>query len=276
MPPDLQAILSTAAAQDLIALRGTGELLFSLSVEHLGRTARAEGDTPKPPSSVAILPMAGALTPRGSSGMEGFRNRLASAVGNSDVGAIVLDVNSPGGTVAGTAETADAVRRAAAQKPVIALADSLMASAAYWSCSGATQIWVTPSASVGSIGIMGMHLDVSKALETMGVTPTVITSTDSPFKAELSPFAPLSDDAKANVQAQADEEHGNFIRDVATGRKLNADKVRSDFGQGRTVSAQEAVRRGMADRVGTMADVLASLRTQAGGVRRRFSAAAFD
>lgn len=267
MPPELSALFSNAASAEILALLGTGERLFALDVEHIGWTARDNGAAAQAPSSIAVLPMHGSLSPRGSYGMEGFRSRLGSAAASPDVGAIVLDVNSPGGTVAGTAETAEAVRQAAAQKPVIAIADSLAASAAYWIGSQASQLWVTPSGYVGSVGVIGMHMDVSQALEKAGVKPTLITS--GQYKGELSPFAPLTDAARDNVQSQADQEHENFIRDVSQGRKVSTDTVRNTFGQGRTVSAQRAVDLGMADRVGTMSDVLNSLRTKSGSVRRR-------
>ncbi|MHB8283914.1 MAG: S49 family peptidase, partial [Caulobacteraceae bacterium] len=157
----------------------------------------------------------------------------------------------------------------AAVKPVIAFVDTLAASAAYWIASQASQIWMTPSGEVGSIGVRAMHADISKMLGDMGVNITEIASTDSPHKTEMSPFAPLSEDATNHIQARADAEHQNFIRAVAQGRKVSADRVRTDFGQGRTVGAQRAVELGMADRIGTLGDAINSLRTKSGTVRRR-------
>jgi ClpP class serine protease len=91
-----------------------------------------------------------------SPGMDAFRASLAQAAANPDVAAIVLDVNSPGGTYAGTPETANAVRAAAA-KPVIAVVDTLCASAAYFIASQAGEVVVTPSGEVGSIGVLAVH-----------------------------------------------------------------------------------------------------------------------
>ncbi len=265
---NLQALLTHAATSEALALVGTGERLFALDASRLGagagKTERTGG-----PSSIAILPLFGSIRPRGASGMEGFRARIASARDNPDVGAIVLDVDSPGGTVAGTSEAGQAVADAAAVKPVIAYVDTLAASAAYWIASQASQIWMTPSGEVGSIGVRAMHLDISKMMGDAGVAVTEITSTESPYKAEGSPFAPLSQDANDHIQALADREHGNFINAVARGRKVSADTVRSDFGKGRTIAADRAVQLGMADKIGSMSDLLGSLRTKSGTVRRR-------
>src|SRR5215467_6271108 len=130
--------------------------------------------------------------------MDGIRARLEAAAANPDVSAIVLDVDSPGGTVAGTPETAAAVRRAAEVKPVVAVANSLAASAAYWIASQASSLVVGPSADVGSIGVISAHIDRSKMLEDMGLRVTVVSA--GRYKAEGNPFAPLSDEAKANMQ----------------------------------------------------------------------------
>ncbi len=266
MPTDLSALLSSAAGAEMMALAATGERLFAVSAERLGRQARTEA-APVAPRSVAIVQMHGVLTPRGRGSMEDFCARLGATAANPDVGAIVLDVDSPGGTVARTMETANAVRAAAQVKPVVAIADTLMASAAYWIGAQASQLWVTPSGEVGSIGVRGMHFDISRALDKAGVTVSEFTS--GAYKGELSMFAPLSDAARAHVHAQADASHEDFIRAVAEGRKVSADRVRSDFGQGRVIGAAQAKALGMVDHVGTMADVLASLRIKTGAVRRR-------
>ena len=229
------------------------------------------------PTQVALLPLMGPLFPRGRSfgtfatSMESFRAQLAGAVANPDVGAIVIDVDSPGGTYAGTPETAAAVRAAAQVKPVTAVIDSLGASAAYFIASQAGQLVVSPSADVGSIGVLAVHLDFSQALENDGVRPTIVRSV--PFKAEGNLFEPLTAEAKAYLQADVDQAHDVFVRAVAEGRKVSQAKVRDEFGKGRTVSAAKAVELGMADRVGTMGDVLAGVRTKH-GFRRR-SALAF-
>ncbi len=268
MPLDMQALLANAATSQAMALIATGERLFALDASRLGAGVGKATDV-QTPGSIALVRLHGSVTPRGSSGMEGFRARLASARDNGDVGAVIVDTDSPGGTVAGTAEAGQAVADTAAVKPVIAFVDTLAASAAYWIASQASQIWMTPSGEVGSIGVRAMHADISKMLGDMGVNITEIASADSPHKTEMSPFSPLSEAAIAHIQSRADAEHTNFVNAVARGRKINADTVRSSFGQGRTVGAQRAVDLGMADKIGSLSDVVASLRTKTGAVRRR-------
>ncbi len=179
MPPDLQAFLENAATAQAMALIATGERLFALDASRLGAGAGKASDVAAP-SSIALLRLHGTVTPRGTSGMEGFRARLASARDNPEVGAAIIDTDSPGGTVAGSAEAAHAVADLAAVKPVIAFVDTLAASAAYWIASQASQIWMTPSGEVGSIGIRAMHADISKMLGDMGVNITEVASARQP------------------------------------------------------------------------------------------------
>lgn len=245
-----------------------GERLLAVDEERFPRESRS--GSVEAPRGVAIIGLQGALSNRG--GMATFRASLARAVANAEVGTIVLDVDSPGGTVAGTAETAAAVAAAADQKRVVAVADSLMASAAYWIGAQASELVVSPSAEVGSIGVLAVHMDLSKALEDFGIKTTIMRST--PFKAEGSPFEPLTEEARASIMGSVGEAHEDFIRAVAAGRGVSLTKVREDFGQGRVVSAQKAVQVGMADRVATMNDVLAGLMSGSRKPRRR-SALAF-
>lgn len=262
------ALMETPLGRDLYAIAMTGERLLALDTSLLGRESRA-GDAVAAPSTVQVIRMHGVIMPRGDSGAEGYVRKINAAAANPDIGAIVLDINSPGGAVYGTSETADAVAAAKQQKPVYAIADPMAASALYWIASQASQFWVTPSGEVGSIGVKAMHLDISKALADAGVGITEITA--GQYKGERSMFAPLSDEAKAQLQADADREHGNFINAVARGRGVSRDTVADTFGQGRMIDANRAVKLGMADRVGTMSDLMSSLRTKTGAVRRRAS-----
>ncbi len=268
MPIDLQDLLATAAARELMAIVAGGEWLLALDADHLGRAARV-GDGPSAPASVGVLKLHGAITPRGSYGMEGWVSKLNSLAANPDVAAIVIDGDTPGGTVAGTQEAADAVKAATKVKPVYAIADTLSASAGYWIMSQASQFWATPSAEVGSIGAMGLHVSIAKALEDAGIKATIVKS--SKFKAERSPLGELSPEAQSYLQSSVDEAHSAFVKAVAEGRKVSRDKVANDFGQGRVMSAPAALKAGMIDHIGTMSDLMASLRTKTGTVRRRAS-----
>lgn len=269
------------AAVALIGVLAGYDPALALCEEHLARfavmAARAGDAEPTRQGRVAVLPISGPLLPRGGQsffgswrGMDSIRGQLATLADDDDVSAIVLDIDSPGGTVAGTAETAAAVRAAAAKKKVIAVANPLAASAAYWIGSQASEFVAAPGADLGSIGVLAMHTDISKALADAGVAVNVIRS--AKYKGEGMPFSPLSDDTRAFMQSKVDDAHSDFVRDVAAGRGVTQTAVRENFGEGRVVNATSAVKRGMADRIGTLDSVVAGL---VGVKPRRRSVAAF-
>lgn len=271
---DFALLASIVADQGLMAIEET-----RLARSFAARAAAAPAA--EAPATIALIPVSGMLLGRSVSsyfgtiaGQDALRARIATAAADSNVGSIVLYTDSPGGTVAGTAETAATVRQAAQVKPVVAVVDSIAASAAYWIISGASEIVLAPNAEVGSIGIMAMHLDQSRMMDRVGVTATIITS--SQYKAERSPFAPLSEEARAALKASVDEADTSFVADVALGRRTTPAAVAADFGRGRMVGADQAVRLGMADRVSTLTETIARLAAGTGPQRRaRRSALAF-
>jgi ClpP class serine protease len=113
---------------------------------------------------------------------------------------------------------------------------------------------VTPGGEVGSIGVYGVHKDVSVAAEKQGMKVTFISA--GPYKVEGNPFEPLSAEAQAYGQTLVDATYDTFIADVARGRGVKAAVVRGGYGQGRVVLAKDAVKEGMADRVATMDETL--------------------
>lgn len=170
------------------------------------------------------------------------------------IGRIILAIDSPGGTVTGVEEAADAVFAARAIKPVVAMVDPLCASAAYWIASQASKINCTPSGDVGSIGVFMLHVDVSQAMAAAGIKPTFIFAGE--HKVEGNSYEPLGPEAKAYLQAETNAIYGAFLRAVARGRGVSAALVQQTFGKGRTVSAREAKRLGMIDGLGTLDDVV--------------------
>jgi signal peptide peptidase SppA len=239
----------------------------------------ASAAAPSTANKIALISVQGGLTPRGSwfgSSLDGLRSQIRRAANDGDVAAIVLDIDSPGGTVAGTMETASEVKAATAQKPVIAIANTLAASAAYWIGSQASEFVMAPSADVGSIGAMILHQDVSGMLEQWGIKMTMIRSEQSPLKNEAHPFGPLSEDAASFLQGRANDAGADFIKAVAAGRRVAQTKVKEDFGQGRVFGAREAVARGMADRIATLDDILGGLMQKIPARPRRRSALVFD
>lgn len=165
---------------------------------------------------------------------------------DQSVSAVVVVMDSPGGTCCYTPEAADALYHAAIVKPVHVAVETLCASAAYFIASGATSISCLPSATgVGSIGVRTMHADVSRQLDQMGVKVTQIHAGE--HKIEGNPFQPLSAEAKARYQLECETIHDGFINAVARGREVSAATVRANYGKGRVLMPAEAKRVGMID-----------------------------
>lgn len=179
-----------------------------------------------------------------------------TALGNDpEIGTIIIDVDTPGGAVTGTAEAGDAVFAAREKKKVIALVNPLCASAGYWIASQATQIVAVPSADIGSIGVFMMHADCSVMMEQAGIKPTFIFAGE--HKVDGNPYQPLSDDARANWQDEVDTIYAAFLAAVARGRGTTVADVKANFGQGRTLMAPAAKKVGMIDAVSTLDGALA-------------------
>ena len=228
---------------------------------------------------IACIPVFGLIGQRmdmfmsfsGGTSTESLTADIREAVANEQVAAIVLDVDSPGGSVYGVEELAAVIREARAEKPIVAVVNSMAASAAYWIASQAERVFVTPSGDVGSIGVFMVHTEFSKLNEEAGITHTIIRAGE--FKVELNSVEPLTDAARAYEQSRVDEYYERFLSDVALGRGVEDEQVRNDFGRGRMLSSRDAVDAGMADGVRTfdqaIAEVSAEIAAMDGAARRR-------
>jgi signal peptide peptidase SppA len=236
---------------------------------------------PRPPSgSVAVIPVYGVIEHRsdwmmemfGGVSIDGLRESLHAALTDPGVRAVVLDIDSPGGTVAGVTEFAAEVRAArGGTKPIVAVANTLAASAAYWLASQADEVVVTPSGSVGSVGVYAIHQDASRMLDEMGITTTIISA--GPHKTEANEFEPLTDEARSDIQTRVDGSYSRFLGDVAAGRRVAVETVEAEFGGGRVLDAEAALAAGMVDRVETLGQTITRMGTAIG---RRRSIAAED
>ena len=213
-----------------------------------------------------ILPRAGLLEDMsGAVSLQVFQKAFRQAAADQNAAAIVLDVDSPGGQVDLVPETAAMIRAARrSDRPIVAVANTFAASAAYWIASAADELVVTPSGEVGSIGVYMVHEDVSQMLEEVGIKPTFIY--EGPRKVEGNPFEPLSEGAKAAMQAGVRHYYEMFTSDVAQARGVPVEVVRADpegdgrhFGGGRSYPAARAVELGMADRVETIDETISRL-----------------
>lgn len=220
---------------------------------------------------VAVLPLRGPLEQRpgvavswlGGTATDAFGRAFDAALRDRDVRAIVLDIDSPGGSTFGVAELADKVYAARGVKPVYAIANSEAGSAAYWIASAADRVYITPGCEVGGIGVAAVHVDASKRHAQRGVKYTLVRA--GKHKADTTPYEPLATDAKAYLQKRVDDVYTMLARGVA--RNLDvplATVTGADFAQGRMVGARAAVARNMAHGVATLDDALALARRAAG------------
>jgi len=218
---------------------------------------------------VAIITITGSLVNRGawvgaSSGLtsyEGIQHQLKTALADSDVHAVILDLHTPGGQAVGAFETAAMVRKLAAAKPTVALVAGMAASAGYAIASGATEIVTTETGISGSIGVLLLHADMSRQLDADGITPTLIFA--GAHKVDGNPFEPLSTEVRAELQTEVNALYDLFVKTVATGRGDRLDEAAARSTEAKAFMGAEAVARGVADRVGTFEDLLAELSTRA-------------
>jgi capsid assembly protease len=252
-------------ACDPAAIEGLAALIDAREAREHESAPRAETQfAPRGgPGTVAVIPVHGFISRRPSFWSELFGGMslveleaaLRAAVNDPHVQAIVLDCDSPGGSVTGVHETFNAVRAANAVKPVTAVISGLCASAAYWLASGASRITLSPSAEVGSIGVFGVHADRSAFFASQGITYSVFAAPAA--KAEAADVLPLTDEARAAMKRRVDEHYARFVADVAAGRHTTADAVRAGFGGGRVVGSTDAVAAGLVDAVETPDDAVA-------------------
>lgn len=256
--PKLEAI------QQLLSMRLAGAKLSDDEIaERIGAADARRGSVRN--GAVAVLPVYGVLMQRidmlsamsGGTSTDRILKDFQTLAADPNVGTIVLDIDSPGGGVYGIAELAEEIYRARTDKRVIAHANSLAASAAYWVGSAADEFIATPGGEVGSIGVYMLHEDWSAAYEAAGVKPTVIKYGEN--KAEGIDVEPLSDSAREHFQERVDQYGEMFVNAVAKYRGVTAAKVRGEFGQGRVFGPTEARRLGMIDRVESFTDTLSRL-----------------
>ena len=227
-------------------------------------SASRSTDIARQEGAVALIPVQGILAPKMDMVMEmsggmsygGIQGALHAALSNDAVKAIVLDIDSPGGSVPGAQELAAEIRSLrGGAKPIVAQVNHTMASAAYWLGSQADEVVVSPSGRAGSIGVYTVHDDISAALAEAGIRRTYISAGEN--KVEGNESEPLSGSAKAFIEERVKRSYDRFVADVASGRKTSRKDVLENFGQGRMFFAEELVDKGMADTVATLSETLA-------------------
>lgn len=203
---------------------------------------------------VAIIPVIGVISKEPSLFSFFFRGAstidaalmIKDALGNSEVDSILLNVDSPGGTVDGTQELAEFIYGSRGQKPIIAYTDGMIASAAYYIASAADSIYISGDMPhVGSIGVVTSHIDYSKQDEMYGIKETEIYA--GKYKRLASFVKPLSNEGKAYLQDRVDYIYSIFVNDVAKYRGVSVEDVLENMADGRIFVGRQALNAGLID-----------------------------
>jgi signal peptide peptidase SppA len=220
---------------------------------------------------IALIPVLGSLINRGAwldsrSGLtayEGLDAQFKEAGSDPEIHSIVIDMDTPGGEAGGMFKLVSTIRQVGRSKRIVAVVDDMAASAGYGIASAAHEIVVSPTSVVGSIGVVMIHLDRSGQLAEAGVKPTLIFA--GRHKVDGHPFGPLPPEVIADKQRQIGVIYGQFIDVVAAGRGARTTAQRARETEARVFIGADAVKAGLADRIGSLDQVITELSSRKPG-----------
>lgn len=200
---------------------------------------------------VAIIPIHGFLTKRteafapifGTTSYEEVYNAILQAQKDPEVDSILLDIDSPGGEVAGLFDLVDFIYKSRDVKPIYAIANDHAFSAAYAIASATSRIFINRTSGVGSIGVIATHVDVSEADKKDGIKYTTVFA--GAKKNDLTPHEPISNDAMNDLQIEVNRLYEMFVETVARNRNLSSAQIKAT--QAATYFGENAVEIGLAD-----------------------------
>ena len=215
--------------------------------------------------NVRVIPIVGSMSHRATgieamSGMTSYtdlQKQFESAFNDPSITSILMDIDSPGGSVAGAFDFRDYLMENKGRKPVYALARDNMCSAAYLIGSTADKVYATQTARVGSVGVVAMHLDRSEKNKKEGLKPTFITAGE--YKVAGNPHEALEGKALEYLQSSVNESYGMFIKAVAEARNLSEKEIRGT--EAKIYSGVEAEKIGLVDGIRTYESVLKEMST---------------
>lgn len=217
---------------------------------------------------IAILPVLGTLVRRSSyigaaSGLTSYHDIEAmaeTAFADPMVKAVLLEIDSSGGEAGGVFDLAQRLRALSqtSDKPLWAIADEAALSAAYAIACAADRVWLTRTAEVGSIGVVAVHVDESVADAKAGLNYTFLHA--GAHKVDGHPHAPLPVPVAADIQADIEQLHDQFIALVAGFRRVTVDAIRDT--EARVYRGEAAIQAGLADQIGTRAEAITALQRQ--------------
>lgn len=227
-------------------------------------------------NGVAIVPVFGSMVKRGSmftnvSGLASYDNimrDIRQATNDGEVVAGIIDFDSPGGTANGVATAAELIRNVGLQKPWGAWTDGMMTSGAQWLAAATGDIRIAnDTTSLGSIGVIGRHVDRSKAEEMDGYKTTVLTA--GKYKGVGHPYAPLSVEDQAIWQAELDYMYTAFVNAMADYRGVSTEQVLNDMADGRIFTGRQAIDAGLADGMMSLEDMIGHMRDRAQTMKKK-------
>ncbi|TPN16235.1 S49 family peptidase [Mesorhizobium sp. B2-1-3] len=221
--------------------------------------------------NVAVLEIEGSLVAKGKwtgaySGMtsyEGLNAQISDLRADDSVRGVVLEIDSFGGEVAGAFDCADQIAALSAEKPVIAILTDHACSAGYLVASPARSIIVPRTGMVGSIGVISMHVDMSRAFDEAGLTVTILAA--GKFKADGSPYAPLPDATADKFRAEMEMLREIFAEAVGRYRGDRLPKAKALATEAETYVGQAAVDAGLADAVANPTEAFKAFVTEMAG-----------
>ena len=231
--------------------------------------AAASGEREPMGAKVAVIRVQGEIASSGGGGMFGdagasaetIARNLRKARRDDSVKAVVLRIDSPGGSVGGSQEIYSEVMRTRAVKPVIVSMGDLAASGGYYVASAANRIVANPGTLTGSIGVIYANMNLRKLFEKIGIEPEVVKGGKHK---DMGLMRSLTPEERQMVQTLINEMHTQFIADVAKGRNLDPARVRK-LADGRIYSGQQAKRLGLVDELGNFQDAV-TLAGRQGGI----------
>ena len=264
--------LAMLAVAGLVALSGCS--LVTLDFQPRIRPLQEETVEGKGSSKILLLDLSGVL----SEDVPGFSittppprvpllarvsEQLRKAEDDERVKALIVRINSPGGTITASDILYHELLAFKARKkvPVIAAIMDVGASGGYYAALAADTIVVNPTTITGSIGVVMVTVNAQGLLEKIGVAPLTIKS--GPMKDAGSPFRSLTEAERAVFQGIIDEMYGRFVGLIARSRKMPEDRVRG-LADGRVYTADQALKLGLVDRVGYLEDVVTLAKERAG------------
>lgn len=266
----LLLLLPTTLACLLMTACNDASVTFRLGPEDLTlRETRVLGDG-SATAKIALIDLTGVIADQpapsllgpGENPLNEVLVRLEKAAEDPEVRAIVLRINSPGGTVAATEALAGELDRVRATKPIVASMSEVAASGGYYAALATDRIVAQPTSITGSIGVVLPTVNVSQGMARLGIQSRAITS--GPNKTLASPLEPMDETHYAILQSLVDDMYAAFRSRVATARGLPDDHTLDPLTDGRVFTGNQALDAGLVDVLGDVRVAFAEAKALAG------------